>query len=106
MESSLQISPMEQVEVLEHIFEEDSVYSKETILQLKQVMQTAEEKTVYGKTGTGQFNGEPVDAWFTGFMEKEDNRIYFCIYLGENSKKEISGSEAKEIALKILSAEW
>ena len=71
IESSLMISPKEQVEVLERIFGENSDYSKETQNELKQVMlvsgQNKADILIYGKTGMGKAEGVVVDAWFTGF---------------------------------------
>ena len=85
IESSLEISPKEQVEVMEHIFGEDSVYSKESREQLKQVMsvsgENAEEPSIYGKTGMGKTEGVVVDAWYTGLAESEGRAVYFCGYL-------------------------
>lgn len=73
---------------------------------LKQVMRTEEQSegalSVYGKTGTGNAEGTTVDAWFTGFADTADKRIYFCIYLGQTEGADISSAKAKEIALKLL----
>lgn len=55
IESSLLISPKEQVEVMERIFGNNSAYSEETQAELKQVMQVPEidstDISIYGKTG-------------------------------------------------------
>lgn len=54
---------------------------------------------IYGKTGSGS-DGE---AWFVGFIETAEQRRYFAVYLNDVSQEDqISGSIAKEIALKIL----
>lgn len=101
LDSSLKISPIEQVEVLSKIFEGESIYDSESIEILKRVMliQDNEEEKIYGKTGSGS-NGE---AWFIGFTEKEQQRNYFAIYLNDSLQGEqISGSLAKEIALRII----
>lgn len=107
IESSLKISPKEQVEVMERIFGEHSVYSAQSLEALKQVMlvsgQQGEDAVVYGKTGMGKENGVVVDAWFTGLADTAGERRYFCIYLGETDGKNASSLKAKEIALKILS---
>ena len=70
IESSLMISPKEQVEVMEHIFGKESNYSEETQNTLKQVMLLSEvdstDISIYGKTGMGKVDGIVVDAWFTG----------------------------------------
>ncbi len=107
IESSLMISPKEQVEVLERIFGENSDYSKETQNELKQVMlvsgQNKADILIYGKTGMGKAEGVVVDAWFTGFAEGAKGNIYFCVHLGKTDGKNISGSSAREIAIEIVS---
>lgn len=71
-----------------------------------QVMQSepqeAEDIAVYGKTGMGKAEGVVVDAWFTGFSDLKDRRVYFCVYLGESPGKDVSSTKAKEIAAKVL----
>ncbi len=105
LESSLKISPKEQTEVMERIFGENSVYSVETLDILKQVMLVQDpdsETAVYGKTGMGKAEGVVADAWFTGFAEKEDKTIYYCVHLGRTDEREVSSALAREIALRIL----
>lgn len=107
IESSLLISPKEQTEVMERIFGNQTDYSEETINQLKQVMLLTEQSetdiSIYGKTGMGKAQGIVVDAWFTGFADKADKRIYFCVYLGENENSDVSSAKAREITIKIVS---
>lgn len=107
IESSLKISPKEQVEVMERIFDEHSIYSQETQDKLKQVMLVSEpqipDTLIYGKTGLGVAKGIVVDAWFTGFADTVYGRQYFCIYLGETDGQDVSSTKAKEIAIEIFS---
>ena len=107
IESSLMISPKEQVEVMERIFGKDSDYSEETQNELKQVMLMPEidgtDISIYGKTGMGKSNGIVVDAWFTGFAESKTGDIYFCVHLGRTDGMNVSSSLAKEIAIKVAS---
>lgn len=101
LDSSLKISPLEQVEVLERIFEGQNDYESPNIEILKRIMLIDESDTqkIYGKTGTSG-NGE---AWFVGFSESSGEREYFAVYLDDIEQKEqISGNRAKEIALEIL----
>ncbi len=104
IESSLKISPKEQTEVMERIFGEDTVYSADTIRALKEVMLEREQAGVfiYGKTGMGKARGVIVDAWYTGFAEKKGERVYFCVYLGENGDRNASSLAAKEIAKELI----
>lgn len=107
LESSLLISPVEQTAVMERIFGGQTDYSEETVSRLRQVMLLSEQKeadiSVYGKTGMGKSQGTVVDAWYTGFADRGDRRLYFCVYLGETDSQEVSSARAREIALKILS---
>ena len=106
IESSLMISPKEQVEVMERIFGKDSDYSEETQNELKQVMLVPESEStdisIYGKTGMGKTNGIVVDAWFTGFAESAAGDIYLCVRLGRTDGMDVSSSLAKEIAIKVI----
>lgn len=107
IESSLLISPKEQTEVMERIFGDNSYYSEETQTELKQVMLVSEQAqtdiSVYGKTGMGKAEGIVVDAWFTGFAEDSEGKVYFCVYLGRTDGRNVSGIRAKEIAIQIVS---
>lgn len=98
LDSSLKISPLEQVQVLAKIFEGQSNYDNGNIEILKRIMLVDESNTqkIYGKTGTGK-NGK---AWFVGLSESNGERQYFAIYLNDSvKKKQVSGNKAKEIAL-------
>ena len=109
IESSLLISPKEQVEVMERIFGDNTDYSEKTLNQLKQVMLLSEQSegdiSIYGKTGMGMSYSIVVDSWYTGFADTADKRIYFCVYLGETDNNNVSSAKAREIAVKIVS-EW
>lgn len=103
LDSSLRISPLEQVDVLSKIFEGNSIYSDEHVAMLKDIMLVDDsgKQKVYGKTGSGS-NGQ---ACFVGFAEKNESREYFAIYLDDAAQKEnISGSTVKEIALNICNS--
>lgn len=107
IESSLKISPLEQAETMERIFGDDSVYSEKTRDELKKVMLVGEENqtdtVVYEKTGMGKEQGIVVDAWFTGFAENAEERVFFCVYLGRTDGRDVSSIAAKEIAIGIVS---
>lgn len=106
IESSLKISPKEQVEVLERIFGEDSSYEEQDLALLKDAMLVTDsglpDIKIYGKTGLGKTSGVTVDAWFTGFSDKGKERVYFCVYLGETENKDFSSTDAKRIALELI----
>lgn len=105
IESSLMISPQEQTEVMERIFGDNSVYSQRTLDALRQAMLTEQEEkeiSVYGKTGMGKAEGVVVDAWFTGFAERAEGPLYFCVYLGRTDGKTVSSAAAKEIVVRLV----
>ena len=104
LDSSLEISPKQQVVTLNYIFGSDNNFNADSLEELKSIMYIAEldNGCLYGKTGSGA-DGK---AWFVGFMEKDDNKIYFAIYLDDIQNKEaVSGNKAKEIAISILNNE-
>lgn len=104
LESSLKISPRQQVVVLADIFEGRTSYTETDIRILKDIMLTEETDTcsIYGKTGSGG-NGK---AWFVGFAERETERTYFAVYLNDSQNAgEITGSKAREIAISIIEDE-
>lgn len=105
LESSLQISPKEQVDVLTDIFEGKTEFSEQNIELLKEIMlvQSNEDTHVYGKTGSGRNakTGKSDNGWFVGMVEETDEVYYFAIRLIDE-KGEVSGLKAKEIALNII----
>lgn len=100
LESSLLISPLEQVEILRNIMEGKTIYTESETEILKSVMliELGDSDKIYGKTGTGTDG----TAWFIGFVESEDGNIYFAVYLDDDTSNEISGAKAQEIAFNIL----
>lgn len=105
IESSLKISPKEQVDVMARIFGDDSPYAPQTLEQLQQVMlvsEPTEALAIYGKTGMGKAEGVVVDAWFTGFAQMQTGPVYFCVYLGQTPGADVSSAKAKDIACRIL----
>lgn len=107
IESSLLISPREQTEVMERIFGDNRNDSEEWKDLLKQVMLLPDQNesglSIYGKTGMGKSYGIVVDAWFSGFADSPEKRIFFCVYLGETEHKDVSSIKAREIASGIVS---
>ncbi len=103
LESSLEISPKQQVVTLNHIFGGENSFNADHLKELKSIMYIAEldHGCLYGKTGSGTDG----NAWFVGFMES-NNKTYFAVYLEDVQNKEVvSGNKAKEIAISILSNE-
>lgn len=101
LDSSLKISPFEQVQILTKIFEGNSIYNEDEVNILKELMLVSDDvnQKVYGKTGSGS-DGK---TWFIGFLKKDNVNKYFAIYLNDNTQEDnISGGTAKEKALKII----
>lgn len=98
--SSLKISPMEQVQVLQKIFQGESQYSMEQIDLLKKIMLTDEINgyQILGKTGTGLNEG-----WYVGIAGKDSFEYYFAVYLNEEQgMKPASGAVARTILINIF----
>ena len=101
LDSSLRISPWEQVQVLARIFEGGSCYTEEETQILRSIMQNDTENglILYGKTGTGP-DGE---GWFVGFVQNGEQNKYFAVYLNDSGNPETAnGKKAKEIAEIIM----
>lgn len=100
LDSSLKISPKEQVEVIYNIFSGKTDYSENHIAILKDIMKedTNEDTKLYGKTGTGR---EGI-GWYAGYFEKENENHYFSVYIHDKKRKNISGYDAKNAIEKII----
>lgn len=103
MESSLKISPVEQVQLLIKLYHNDFGFSKENINAVKDSLCLSSSKTgtLYGKTGTGRIDGQDVNGWFVGYIETADNTYFFATNIGAD--KDAAGSSAAEITMSILS---
>lgn len=103
MESSLKISPIEQVELLIRLQNHDLGFSSETVNTVKEAIRlsSANTGTLYGKTGTGRIDGRDVNGWFIGFVETADNTWFFAARI--EADNEASGSNAAKIVMSILS---
>ncbi|WP_066193131.1 MULTISPECIES: BlaR1 family beta-lactam sensor/signal transducer [Gracilibacillus] len=102
LESSLKISPVEQVELLQAFdnnrfdFQDDHIQAVKNALKMDEKEGTA----LYGKTGTGNVNGKDINGWFVGFIETETNTYYFATNIQDEDHA--SGSIAADITLTIL----
>ena len=99
LESSLMISPMQQIDVLSDIFEGKTNFSTQHIGTIKEIMFTGtiNNYNVYGKTGTGRDN-----AWFIGFFQDENKTYYFATRLVGDDSQNVNGQSAKEITFNII----
>ena len=103
MESSLEISPIEQVELLTKLQNNSFGFAPENINAVKDAicLSASDAGTFYGKTGTGRVNGQDVNGWFVGFVETADNTCFFATNIGADS--DATGGNATEITMSILS---
>lgn len=103
MESSLKISPIEQVELLTKIHQNEFDFAPENIKAVKKVIQlsASSDNALYGKTGTGRVNGNDINGWFVGSVENDQHTYFFACNI--QSDANATGSRASEITLSILS---
>ena len=103
MESSLEISPVEQVELLIKLQNNSFGFAPENINAVKDsiCLSSSDAGAFYGKTGTGRVDGQDVNGWFIGYIETADNTYFFATNIGADSNA--TGSNATEITMSILS---
>ncbi len=103
MESSLEISPIEQVELLTKLQNNSFGFIPENINAVKDAicLSSSDNGTLYGKTGTGRVDGQDINGWFVGYIEIADNTYFFATNIGADSNA--AGSNATEITMSILS---
>ena len=103
LESSLKISPVEQVKLLTKLQNNSLGFSSENINAVKDAicLSSSDAGTFYGKTGTGRVDGQDVNGWFIGYIETADNTYFFATNIGANS--DATGGKATEITMSILS---
>lgn len=102
MESSLKISPVEQVQLLVSFYCNDWDFDPSHIETVKDslCLSSSDNTALYGKTGTGQVNGQNINGWFIGFVESSGYPVFFASNL---RGKDAAGSTASSITLSILS---
>jgi len=102
IESSLRISPLEQVKLLLYFYQNNTVFADEHISTLKDVLRLSERNgaVLSGKTGTGIINSRIANGWFIGYVENNGRDFIFATYIqGQDSA---GGSVASGITLSIL----
>lgn len=100
---SLKISPIEQVELLKKFHDNEFQFQPKNINAVKDAicLSSTPNGSLYGKTGTGRVDGQDVNGWFIGYVEKSDNVYYFATNIqGESGA---TGSNAADITMSVLS---
>ncbi|GAE94695.1 hypothetical protein JCM21714_3876 [Gracilibacillus boraciitolerans JCM 21714] len=102
LESSLKISPIEQVQTLKDFYTNQFGFDKQNIELIKDtiMLETKDDATLYGKTGTGTVNGKNINGWFIGYVEVHHNTFFFATNI-ENDHH-AKGSIAADITKSIL----
>ena len=103
MQGALKISPIEQVELLTALYNNQFDFAPENINAVKNsiCLFSSEDKNFYGKTGTGRVDGQDVNGWFVGLLETAGNTYFFATNI--QATENATGSKASEISLSILS---
>lgn len=108
MQGTLEISPIEQVELLTALHNNDFGFAPKNVDAVKNSIclfssenLPPESKSFYGKTGTGRVNGQDVNGWFVGYIETTGNTYFFATNI--QSTENATGSKAAEITLAVLS---
>jgi len=101
-ESTLRISPLEQVELLKDFYKNDTLFKPEYVNTLKEIMRLSEKDgaVLSGKTGTGAVKDKTVNGWFVGYVENNGHTYIFATNI--HSEDNAGGSAAVEITLSIL----
>lgn len=102
LESSLKISPVEQVELLARFCQDKLPFQPENIRAVKNslFLSSSDGASLYGKTGTGNVEGKNVNGWFIGFVEAAEETYVFATNIQDESSA--NGSTAGKITLNIL----
>lgn len=129
LQSSLKISPVEQVQLLAALYDNRPGFAPEHVNAIKDSIHlystadtslenasagnasaagtspenaSAGNTAFYGKTGTGRVDGQDRNGWFIGFFEVPDNTCFFAVNIQGSSGA--AGSRAAGIAKAVLSA--
>lgn len=97
LQSSLKISPMEQVGMLRNLYNYRLPSSERNINIVKKIIKLSDQDGIIlsGKTGSGGVNG-----WFVGYVERQGNVFYFATNI--EAEQNATGIKAKEITMEIL----
>lgn len=103
-ESSLKISPVEQVMLLSNLLENKWAFEEENVQAIKNSLFISDTSIgrLYGKTGTGVVNGQSSNGWFVGFLVRGE-RVY-CFATNLQNADNATGSNASEITVEILNS--
>ncbi len=108
MQGTLEISPVEQVELLTALHNNRFGFAPENVNAVKKSIClvssenfSQEDISFYGKTGTGRVDGQDVNGWFVGCLETKGNTYFFATNIQNDSGA--NGTRAAEITKAVLS---
>ena len=103
LESTLKISPVEQVELLKKLQTNNLEFHSNNLQAVKNsiLLSSVNDKKLYGKTGTGRIDDKDVNGWFVGYIETTNNTCFFATNISANS--DATGNSAAQITMSILS---
>lgn len=103
MQGVLKISPVEQVLLLKDLYNNDLGFTPENVNTVKDsiCLYSSDDRSFYGKTGTGRIDGQDVNGWFVGFVCTNGNTYFFATNIQSNANA--TGNSAAEITKSILS---
>lgn len=109
MDGALKISPVEQIEMLRKLYDNQFEFAPENAEAVKRsiCLYDSGETALYGKTGTEEMNGQNVSGWFVGYLEKDGGVCFFAVNIqsaesGIGPAKAASGPIAAELTFEIL----
>lgn len=102
LQSSIEISPMEQVELLRKFYSYELPFARENIDIVKKIMIISDENNIIlrGKTGSGMKGNNAINGWFVGYVENQGKVYFFAANI--EGEKDAMGVKAKEITIEIL----
>jgi len=102
VESSLGISPLEQVFFLVNLYRNNTLFDAGHVDTMIDALRLSERDgaVLSGKTGTGVINGSVVNGWFVGYVLTGGDTYVFATYIVGD--EDAGGSIAARITLSIL----
>lgn len=104
LDGGMRISPLEQVEFVQHLYEEKLPVSRENQRIVKNIMRSVDypELPLYAKTGrTGMVGGRD-HGWYVGYLESDSGPYFFATLLTSDAPGKDFGDERKQVTLRLL----
>jgi beta-lactamase class D len=90
LNSSIRITPDEQIQFLQKLIENKLTVSAKAIEMTKSILFIQELPggwKLFGKTGNGRYKGELQQGWFVGWIEKNNRKLTFVHHIVDESKQ-------------------